>query len=378
MLKHTARLVVSALSLSFAIAEIAYGADSEYLHEPRISARVMGMGGAFTALADDYNALYYNPAGLARRDKGELNLQLTAGLTPTLLNFYNSLSTAGSNASTITNLLQSNYGQHFSSRVGLGMTYVGQGWGFGIQPVDVSVEMDIHQDFGGSIGLEAFNDTLVQFGLGWKIGKSFSFGIAPKAVYRAFIEKEVLALDLVQSTNILKTSDANEGLTFDGDFGTLYTFNVPESWWVKPTLAFAIRNVVDEGFQTNLHLYSGGSTNITNPDGNLGRRIDIGTRLELPEFWSFKPRYLLDFRDIGYRYVSFIKSIHTGIELPWKASDLVTGAYRVGYSEGYFTAGFSFDLIFLTLDIATYSEEIGTTNAPKESRRYIAQFSMDF
>jgi len=377
MFDNAARVAVFC-SLLLGVCQWVYGADSEYLHEPRISARVMGMGGAFTALADDYNALYYNPAGLAGRDKGELNLEITAGLTPTLLNFYNSLSTAGTSSVAITNLLESNYGAHYSSRVGLGMTYVGKGWGFGIQPADVTVEMDIHQLSGGAVGLEAFNDTLVQVGFGWQIGKSFSFGLAPKSVYRGFIEKELLALDLIQSSNILRTSDASEGLTFDTDFGTMYTFDVPDSWWVKPTLALAVRNVVDEGFPTDLHLYSGGSSNITNPDGNLGRRIDVGTRFELPEFWAFKPRYLLDFRDIGYRYVSFKKSLHTGFELPWKASDLVTGAYRVGYSEGYFTAGFSFNLIFLTLDLATYSEEIGTTNAPKESRRYIAQFSMDF
>jgi hypothetical protein len=33
------------------------------------SARPMGMGGAFTAVADDINAVYYNPAGLAFKEK---------------------------------------------------------------------------------------------------------------------------------------------------------------------------------------------------------------------------------------------------------------------------------------------------------------------
>jgi hypothetical protein len=37
-------------------------------------ARVMAMGGAFTAVADDVGALYYNPAGLAYLSKGNLKL----------------------------------------------------------------------------------------------------------------------------------------------------------------------------------------------------------------------------------------------------------------------------------------------------------------
>lgn len=39
-----------------------------------VGGRAMGMGGAFTAVADDYTALYYNPAGLAQMRSIELNL----------------------------------------------------------------------------------------------------------------------------------------------------------------------------------------------------------------------------------------------------------------------------------------------------------------
>jgi hypothetical protein len=41
-----------------------------------LSGRALGMGDAFTALSDDYNAIYYNPAGLAR-----LNTPLDAGMS---------------------------------------------------------------------------------------------------------------------------------------------------------------------------------------------------------------------------------------------------------------------------------------------------------
>jgi hypothetical protein len=379
MLKNTAMKVVCAGFFCVFTSQISYGAESEYLHQPRISARVMGMGGAFTALADDYNALYYNPGALARIEKSEFNFQIDAGLTPTVVNFYNNISAAGSNVSSMTQLLQNNYGQHYSARAGVGATYVKPGFGIGIQPVDLTAEMDINANAGAAVGLEAWQDSLIQFGLAWNaFKKSLSFGIAPKVVYRAFIEKEVLALDLATNNSLLKASDASEGITFDADIGVIYTLPVPEKWFAKPTVAVVVRNVVDEGFNTNLHLYNANSSSITNPDGYMGRRLDIGTRFELPEFWAFKPRVMADARDLGSRYASVSKVLHFGAELPWKVTESILGAYRVGLSEGYLTAGLSFYLSVFEFDIATYSEEIGTAQAPNQSRRYLAQFSFDF
>jgi len=58
--------------------------SSEYLHiedsgftRLPISARAMGMGGAFVAVADDYSACYYNPAGLVNLSSRELGSMYT-------------------------------------------------------------------------------------------------------------------------------------------------------------------------------------------------------------------------------------------------------------------------------------------------------------
>ena len=49
-----------------------------------VSARAMGMGDAFTAVSDDVNAIYWNPAGLCNLNKTELNAMYYDGLMDTV------------------------------------------------------------------------------------------------------------------------------------------------------------------------------------------------------------------------------------------------------------------------------------------------------
>ena len=55
--------LVLVLALALTLVPSRLGADDFSFHEP--SARAAALGGAFTALADDASALFYNPAGLA-------------------------------------------------------------------------------------------------------------------------------------------------------------------------------------------------------------------------------------------------------------------------------------------------------------------------
>lgn len=68
----SARALTAALPAFLAAASVSLAVEGpKYL-----SGRALGMGNAFVALSDDYNAIYYNPAGLAR-----LNTPLDAGMS---------------------------------------------------------------------------------------------------------------------------------------------------------------------------------------------------------------------------------------------------------------------------------------------------------
>ncbi len=52
-------------------AQASWAAETAAFLDIGVGARAAGMGGAYTALADDANAVYWNPAGLARMEKRE-------------------------------------------------------------------------------------------------------------------------------------------------------------------------------------------------------------------------------------------------------------------------------------------------------------------
>jgi hypothetical protein len=348
-----------------------------------VGPRPLGMGNAFVGLADDYNALMYNPAGLARLEESQVNLGLGAGLDSKFPKLYTDLQTASSsgNVQDVVNLLQNNNGNYYNSRVTLSGIWAKPRWGIAIIPVDLSMNMAIHQLAGESLDLVATQDTTIAYGRGWDVywfkQDRVSLGVTGKAIYRGYYNKQLAAGDLATNSNLLRGSDAQEGMTFDADFGLLYTMKaLPDSYWrfLRPSFGFVIRNVANYGFSGNLHLIDKQSTQAP----SIGRRFDIGSAWELPDWWIFKVRALADIRDMGADNFTLKKGSHLGAEFLWKIRSWWQGGWRIGANQGYFTAGFTGKIGIFNLDLATYAEEMGTSDSPVASRRYTFRTSLDW
>ena len=353
------------------------------IHQQYVSPRALGMGNAFIGLADDHNALLYNPAGLARLEEGEINLGIAAMLDSKVVKFKNDIdaSSKSGNVSDVTTLLSNNFGNYYGARATVGSQWARPKWGLAIIPVDLSVNLSIHQIGGAALDVIAVQDTTIAYGRGWDVKwfqhDRMSLGVTGKFIYRGYYNRSLLASDLAMSSDILRASDAKEGFTADADIGSLWTPKISStSWWrfLRPSVGFVIRNVADYGFTQNFHLIDKNSGQAP----KLGRRYDLGTAWELPDWWIFKTRALADIRDMGATNFTFKKGSHLGAEFIWKIRSWWRGGWRVGLNQGYFTAGFTGKLGIFNLDIATYAEEVGPSDSPIASRRYVAKASLDW
>lgn len=363
------------------------------IHHHYISNRAAGMGDAFIANANDYSALFYNPAALARREMGQINLSIEANATPAFLDFYKDLddlqktsfASDSEKYSAYSTFLQKYYGKPFMVRTGLlEAIWARPGWAVGFIPVDLTIEYQVHNQAAPSLNLRAYADTTLAYGYGADIKDlipgRLSWGTTLKFINRGYANKQVNALDFVADSKSLKTEDLRDGYTVDADIGLLYTplvategiFSVFQL--AKPTFGFVARNIADYGFKQSFHLFN--KEQVDAPE-KLNRVFDVGMKYEYPTFWIFNGRGELDIRDIGHPNFTWRRSFHLGFEFDWTVSSWWKGSYRLGVNQGYPTAGLSALLFFFNLDFATYAEDVGSFDHPKENRIYMLKLNMD-
>jgi hypothetical protein len=356
------------------------------IHQQFIAPRAIGMGDTFSGV-NDFNMIFYNPAGLAVLEEPEMNFGIQGDVTPAMLDFKKDLDTASTQAdSTGATIAAVNkqYGKGFGLRFPtIGALWARPGWGIAIIPADLSVNLAMNAALGPAVSVSAYQDATIAFAYAKAfMEKKLRIGANVKGIYRAYVGESIQILDLVGNSNFFRPENAKEGLTVDMDLSAQYEMTIPEDGalsflkYAKPTFSAAVRNLFDYGFKQNLKLLNKADGDRRPP--NLERRLDLGSRWDLPEFWVFKPRFLFDIRDIGHTYWTFRKGLHVGADLIWKVKTWLNGNYSLGLSQGYLTAGIGAELGWFRLDVVTYGEEMGTTDAKRENRYYMLRTSLDF
>ncbi len=361
---------------------------SQGINQPFVGARALGMGNAYTAAVNDHNSIFYNPAALSRLEDWGLRLFLAPTLDLDILDFIDEFNEKLDDDPTINevdSLIEKYVGEFYHARVvGPSLIWKKKRWSLAFVPINMQLNLAINGGLGYEIAVDMHVDSTLALAyagdLDW-LGPDhwLSYGFTGKVINRASINERKVSVDLVDSDEdvIDLEKDSKEGMTFDLDFGLLWTPKISSGSvfkYFEPTLALSVKNILDYGYPIQLGLIS--EDKEIEPL-KLGRRIDVGTSFLLPSFWVFTPRFAFDVRDMLHDKWTFNKGYHAGLELYWEMNKYWKGHWSVGVNQGYFTAGFGGKLGWFQLDISTWGEEVGTKSVRREDRRYIAEFSID-
>lgn len=386
-------VVVLASGLMCTLSAFAQESVHTRIHHQYQSIRAMGMGDAFIANANDYSALFYNPAALAIRDSGQINMSIEAGASANYPAFFKdvdalqkrSYESESEKFNAYGEFLQKYYGKTFFVRTGLlEAIWVRPGWSIGLLPLDLTLEYQIHNQAAPALDVQTYVDSTLAYGFGhelrgWVPGR-LSWGTTLKFVNRAFASRQVNALDLVADSKTIKKEDLRDGYTLDADVGLLYSPLIAgEGFWsifqlAKPTFGAVVRNVADYGFGKTFRLFN---KEKVDPPEKLHRVLDLGAKYEYPSVWIFGGRGEVDFRDLGHPNYSLRKSFHLGFEFDWTVTSWWKGSYRIGVNQGYPTVGLSALLFIFNLDLASYGEDVGSYEHPQENRVYMVKMNLD-
>lgn len=340
-------------------------AGAEPYRSFHMGVRPLGMGGAFTAVASDQNAINYNTAGLSKTEGGGvwfLNpLVEMSEDTGALIQDFDDIDQ--NNLFEVAKFLQARVGEdhHIKAALDLytgfrvgnaGVMVAGVARGYGDLSIRNPIFPELHVtsdvDYGGQVG--------VGYALSGLPG--LSIGVGVKVLNRSSIDEVYTAVDIADEDfeETLK-DDQQDGNGASFDLGMLWDYEIEGV--TRVSLGVAGINISEMDF---------GDARDQKSQYNAGVAFQ-------QSFIGMTLTEAFDYHDLTDNLVgddSTEKKLHMGAELQLPALLAIRG----GLSQGYYTAGATLDFKWIRLDVATYGEELGVNAGQREDRRYVGQVSM--
>ena len=370
--------------------------------------RPAGIGGAFTSIANDENAVWTNPAGIARirkaRSRSTVNLvrfpNLAAGVNTEAKSFAESVK-AGKDA-----LIQK------SSQLKESKPFWAMGEAFPMMMLDMSgmpailgafthftTKAVIDKDNPAQANTQMVWDTGAVFGIA-KTNRTnrFNIGIQARAISRGAFEEYVPIVTLADRKEMNKrfTADSNKSTALAVDSGMMWTF--ADFWF--PTIGISVLNMPTSGCKKDYlnpfserretecgTVYTGTIVNqdaistVDPTDIRIGASITprLSHKLGMRIAVDVHHFHVLSGQDnYGYSNIPVMKTLHAGIEI-FEGNPLLRSPFSVsaGFSQGSPTFGAFMNLGYCTLEFASYGRDISSTATPQIDRRYVAGLSFE-
>ena len=322
------------------------------------SVRANGMGGAFTAVVNDGDSLFINPAGLARNTAFAWTVVDPRGGigSPTAVKDLLNVAQSSSNyAST----LEALYGKNIWVGGGGKSAIIVPHFGFAAFS-NADADLALHNPAGSTMSTAFFFD--YGFALGGAVDLVpgiFHLGLTARRINRTGSSLPIGVSTLATlNTTTIQNEFKSRGTGYGLDIGTVLDIPGP----VSPALSLVYRDVgyTAFSFEEGAHAPS-----------RIEPEIVVGAALKLDAgIVSLTPSF--DYRYAQSTDIQTGKKIHLGVELGLPLIDI-----RAGLNQGYYTLGAGLDLGILRLDAATYGVELGEYPGQLEDRRYVVQLTLE-
>lgn len=325
------------------------------LFQQGLSTRSQAMGGTSIAFARGTDAIFYNPAALAKVEGFSLNI-LTAGAALSTNAITKSDQLAGSGAITAADLNEL-YGERFFTDAtaygGLVVPYIG----VGAYSYNTSL-MTFNNPAFPTFNVDFTSDYAYVVAGAVPIGNNFSLGVAGRHVKRWQGVADIPVGDLLSSNaqDVIEANIQSKGKGNALDVAAMYSYK--GSWNID--VATVWKDLGDTKFTPTLGNGPVRQENNLMFGGAVQKDLGLLT-------WTnaFEYKFI---RNNG----NITKKLHLGTEVSLPLIDI-----RAGYGQGYLSYGVGIDLWFLQVDVATYTGELGATAGQSPSDRYQASISLN-
>ncbi len=337
-------------------------AKSEELKWTHYGLRPLGMGNAFIAVADDYNALFYNPAGLARIKEwdGEfLNPRLTfsQSIVEIASDIQELANASSDNEQAALETFQDLTGQTHHFSIGLTPHLIFRGFGFGAafevaNTLVVHSDIDIEADLGVNLiapFMFAGNvlDDRLSIGGGFKIvgkgGVDENFNIDDLSAFSENKNEEESNQTASNDKQLEDYVQGGFGLGFD--FGLLFT---PVKT-MEPTIGLSVMDIGGTPYQKA----DVSGTALKAPATRLPA-VNTGISVKPLMMNNMYLMLAADAHAIN-QPVHYSHKLNFGLE--WGYGSIIK--LQTGLKEGYLSGGFQFDVRYINLKAVTYVVDHG-------------------
>lgn len=340
----------------------------------------LSMGGAVTSYVDDWNSLYYNPAGLAHMQDFSMRLPDIVHVEASLgiKKIYDVVKTIDKNAAPAT-ILKNFDGETGSLRVSpLNLAFFFSGIGLALNTADVRSSIRIQVPT--VVFAKAYYDSRVDTGitagygrsfLGDKIRGGFTLRLLGRAGSSGYLEGQ----DIASASTKLGES-AGAGIGIDSDIGVQANADAISLGRVKmtPMAGLVVQNLLASKYdlvriqQTQLK---------GNPPPNE-RRINAGVSAKFEGLGPLSVIPSFELRDILIKTDSFWEYVSTGVQVGLHGGYWFNGYVRTSYYKGALAAGIGGNLGPGELELGTYSVGLGEGFGVGRDRRFYARLALSW